>query len=94
MIRIERVFPWVDQDFLRQALVRKYGEVAQTWRGGGNWGWGPEQPAGQLVGRGVALRAVNANWRTNDPDLFGGNNSRPQINITLTLIDTNWPGGK
>ncbi|MEK6597789.1 MAG: DUF4852 domain-containing protein [Gemmatimonadota bacterium] len=94
MIRIERVFPWVDQGFLRQALVRKYGEVAQTWRGGGHWGWGPEQPGGQLVGRGVALRAVNANWRTNDPDLFGGNNSRPQVNITLTLVDTNWPGGK
>ena len=94
MITVERVFPWVDPDYLRQALVKKYGEVAQTWRGGGHWGWGPEQPAGQLVGRGVALRAVNANWRTNDPDLFGGNNSRPQINITLTLIDTNWPGGK
>jgi len=90
-IRIERVFPWMDQDVFRNALVQKYGPVADAQNGGGfTLGWGPKVPVELLYDRSGPPYALTAEYLTNDDYMSRGMNALPQIRVVLSLVDASW----
>jgi hypothetical protein len=90
-IRIERVFPWMDEDVFRKALVQKYGPVADAQGGSGfTLGWGPQVPVELLYDRSGPPYALTAAYLTNDDYMSRGMNALPQIRVVLSLVDASW----
>jgi hypothetical protein len=92
MITIERVFPWVEADVFRRALVRKYGPVATAQGGlGASWSWGPEIPLPPATaGAGGHLMALTGSWAEVDDFERRSGNAIPHIRLTLRLFDAAW----
>jgi hypothetical protein len=82
-IRIERVFPWLDGELFRRTMVARYGPV--TAARGAQLAWGPP-----VDGRFGAFNALTASYATNDAFMSGALNSRPDVRITLLLVDAAW----
>ncbi|MEO7218114.1 MAG: hypothetical protein ABI026_07965 [Gemmatimonadaceae bacterium] len=90
-IRIERVFPWMDSEVFRAALVKKYGPVAGAQNGTGlTLGWGPQIPPELLYDRSGPPYALTAQYVTNNDYMSRGLNELPQIRVILSLVDASW----
>jgi hypothetical protein len=94
-IRIERVFPWMDSEVFRAALVKKYGAVAGAQNAGGlTLGWGPQIPPELLYDRSGPPNALTAQYVTNDDYMSRGLNALPRIRVILSLVDASWAKAK
>jgi hypothetical protein len=82
-IRIERVFDWLDGELFRRTMVSKYGPVSAAR--GGQLAWGPA-----VDGKFGAFNALTASYATNDDFIGSALNSRPDVRITLLLVDAAW----
>jgi len=90
-IRVERVFPWLEQEAFRAPLVRKYGPVS---RAGGNGsyalGWGLPLDSTYAFDRSGPGTAITARYETNDDFFSLANNALPKIRVVLELVDAAW----
>lgn len=94
-IRIERVFPYVEAELFRRALVQKYGPVSAASQGVGfSLGWGPD------VDRAVAYdvsgphSALTAHYVVNDDFMSRGLNRAADVRVVLQLADAAWIAGR
>lgn len=92
MVRVQRLFPWLDLNRFRQALVGKYGPVDASRGGYGMMlGWGAEVDGRWLGGQarsGIhALRAVAADETSLDERM---GNRIGDLLLTLELTDVDW----
>jgi hypothetical protein len=94
-IRIERVFPWMDQEVFRKALVQKYGPVAGAHDGSGFiLGWGPQVAPDLLYDRSGPPYALTAQYMSDDDYMSRGMNALPKIRVVLSLVDAAWATGR
>jgi hypothetical protein len=94
-IRIERVFPWMEEEAFRKALVQKYGPVAGAREGSDyTLGWGPEIAPDLLYDRSGPPNALTAQYMNNDDYMSRGMNALPKIRVVLSLVDAAWAGAK
>jgi uncharacterized protein DUF4852 len=94
-IRVERVFPWMDEEVFRKALVRKYGPVAGAEEAGDYiLGWGPQVAPDLLYDRSGPPYALTAQYVSDDDYMTRGMNALPKIRVVLSLVDAVWAGGK
>lgn len=85
-IRVERLFPPLQADVVRQALVARYGPVASAGGSTGfTLGWGPEVEA-----RFGATRALTASYLRHRSHIGVGTNRIPDIRVVLHLVDAEW----
>lgn len=85
-IRIERLFPPLQADVVRHALVAKYGPVASAGGSSGfTLGWGPE-----VESRFGATRALTASYTRHTTSIGVGTNRIPDIRVVLHLVDAEW----
>lgn len=95
VIRIERVFPWMQEEAFRRSLVEKYGPVAGAREGGGFvLGWGPQVAPDLLYDRSGPPYALTAMYMNNDDYMSRGMNALPQIRVVMSLVDAAWAAGK
>jgi len=88
MVKVERVFHWIDADVFRRALVGKYGPVAQAR--GATWGWGPDIPHQGPNGEAFTVSALTASWSPIDDFERRSGNAIPRIRLTMQLYDAAW----
>ncbi len=90
-IRVERVFPPMDGETFRRALVQKYGPVDGASSGGGlTLGWGPPVDVSLVHDRSGPHVALTARW-----DAAGDYTSRmmgaaQNVKVALQLVDAAW----
>ena len=90
-VRVERVFPWVDAEVFRQALVQKYGPVAGAQSGGGlSLGWGPAVDASLVYDRSGPHTALTASYAEEEDFMSRGLNRAGDIHVVLQLVDAVW----
>ena len=90
-VRIERVFPFVDQETFRSTLVRRYGAVADANGSlGYSLGWGPAVDESLAYDRGGPHTALTAHYATEEDMLSSSLNAAPRIRVTLQLVDAGW----
>lgn len=90
-IRIERVFPWMEADVFRAALVRKYGPVADAKQGSGYaLGWGPQVNPALVYDRSGPATAVAAYYKPESDFIGRSGNALPMIRVVLQLVDARW----
>lgn len=94
-IRVERVFPYLDQEAFRAALVQKYGPVTKAI-GGGTYtlGWGAPLDSSVAFDRSGPGTAITAYYLTNDNLFSRGNNALPKIRVVLELVDAAWSSAR
>lgn len=93
-IRVERVFPWMDEEVFRKALVQKYGPVAGAKEGSDYiLGWGPQVAPDLLYDRSGPPYALTAQYMSDDDYMSRGMNALPKIRVVLSLVDAVWAGG-
>jgi hypothetical protein len=94
-VRIERVFPFIDQEAFRATLVRRYGAVtAADSRGGYALGWGPELDGALAYDRGGPHSALTAHYAEEEDMMSRSLNAAPNIRVTLQLVDAQWASAK
>ena len=76
-VRIERYFPYFHPDVLEKALVKKYGPPS-----GYPMGWGPDVETGR--------KALTATYKQDNNVFTDGLNARPNVSVTLHLVDAAW----
>jgi hypothetical protein len=92
-IRVERVFPWMDEEVFRKTLVQKYGPVAGAQDAGGfTLGWGPPVAPDLLYDRSGPPNALTAQYVSDDDYMSRGLNALPKIRVVLSLVDASWAG--
>lgn len=85
-IRVERLFPPLQAEVVRQALVARYGPVASAGGSSGfTLGWGPEVDA-----RFGATRALTASYMGHRSSIGVGTNRIPDVRVVLHLVDAEW----
>jgi hypothetical protein len=90
-VRIERVFPYIDQESFRATLVRRYGAVtAAADRGGYALGWGPELDAALAYDRAGPRSALTAHYAEEEDMMSRSLNAAPNVRVTLQLVDAVW----
>jgi len=90
-IRVERLFPWVDAEVFRRALVQKYGPVAGAESGSGmSLGWGPAVDARLVYDRSGPHTALTAHWTEDDDFMSRGLNRAADVRVVLQLVDAEW----
>ncbi len=90
-IRIERVFPFIDAETFRQALVQRYGPVADaSQRTGYTLAWGPITDSSTAYLRSGPRNALTATWREDEDMMSRSLNAAPRIRVTLQLTDAAW----
>jgi hypothetical protein len=88
-VRIERLFPSMDSEVFRKALVRKYGPVATARSSLGlALGWGPE--VAPALGLGGARNALLATFAEEEDMMSRSLNRAQDIHVTLQLVDAAW----
>ena len=94
-VRIERVFPFVDQESFRSTLVRRYGPVSGAQDGGGYaLGWGPEVDPALVYDRSGPHTALTASYAEEESMMSRSLNAAPRIRVTLQLVDAGWAAKK
>jgi len=91
-IRVERVFPYVNDEVFRKVLVGRYGAVGDARNLGSSYslGWGPEIDRALLYDRSGPSRALTAHYVDNRDFIARSGNALPQIRIVLHLVDADW----
>jgi hypothetical protein len=90
-VRVERVFPPVDAEVFRRALVQKYGPVAGAGDAGAlTLGWGPAVDAALVYDRAGPHTALTARYAAEEDFLSAGLNRRPDVHVVLQLVDAAW----
>jgi hypothetical protein len=90
-IRVERVFPWVDAEVFRHALVQKYGPVSGAQSGGGlSLGWGPTVDTTLVYDRSGPHTALTAHYGEEEDFMSRGLNRAADIHVVLQLVDAAW----
>jgi hypothetical protein len=94
-VRIERVFPFIDQESFRATLVRRYGAVSGA-SAAGNYalGWGPEVDATLAYDRSGPHTALSAFYDIEEDLMSSALNAAPKIRVTLQLVDAPWAAAK
>jgi Domain of unknown function (DUF4852) len=92
LIRIERVFSWLNREAFRRAMTTKYGPVVSATDAGSDFslGWGPEVSGPFVYSQSGPHTALIAYYTPNDSYLSRGLNSLPKIRIVLQLADVQW----
>lgn len=91
MIRIERLFPFVDGEVFRRALVQRYGEVAEAKQTVGyTLGWGAAMDSASVLDRSGPRTPLIASYTQDDDFMSRGLNAIPRIRVTLQLTDAAW----
>ncbi len=89
-IRVERVFPYMDQEVFRSTLVKKYGPVTRAAQAGATLGWGPAFDSSLVASGALPGTAITA-WYLKNESLFGQSlNSLPRTRVVLELVDAAW----
>jgi hypothetical protein len=92
MILVSRTFGWMQGEVFRDAMVKRYGPVADARSGGSSYtlGWGPETDYRLAYDRMGIKRALTASW-TQVQDFMGrSGNALADIRIDLQLTDAKW----
>lgn len=90
-IRVERVFPWLEQEAFRAPLVRKYGPVGKATAGSSYaLGWGAPLDSSFSFDRSGPGTAITARYEANDDPYSRGGNALPKIRVVLELVDAAW----
>lgn len=90
-IRIERLFPSLNGELVRRALVARYGPVSTAAGSSGIYlGWGPEVTVTSNPDRPVRQRALTASFSAHESFLGRSGNRIPDTKLVLHLIDADW----
>jgi hypothetical protein len=90
-IQVARVFPWMEEDVFREALVQRYGPVAGAHDSsiGFVLGWGPTVPAALVYDDSGPQVALTAEYMTNS-SYMGRYSGHPPIRVVMKLVDAGW----
>ena len=90
-IRIERLFPWFDQELFRKALTQKYGPVTNARSGSSfSLGWGPPIDSALVYDRSGPRTALTAHYIVDSDYMRRSGNALENIRLVLTLVDAAW----
>jgi hypothetical protein len=90
-VRVERVFPPVDPEVFRHALVQRYGPVVGAASAGAlTLGWGPAVDQSLVYDRSGPHTALTARYSAEEDLMSLGMNSVPDIHVVLQLVDAAW----
>ena len=90
-IRIERLFPPMDGETVRKALVSRYGPVTSaTGSRGFTLGWGPEVVVGTSANGPIRQPALIASFAAHESFMSRGSNRIPDTRVVLHLVDAAW----
>lgn len=94
-VRIERVFPFVNQESFRATLVRRYGPVAEASDAGSySLGWGPPVDGKAANTSSGPHTALTARYDIDDDMMRSALNAAPRVRVTLQLVDAGWTAAK
>lgn len=87
-IRIERLFPPMDGETVRKALVARYGAVTKAVGGNGfTIGWGPEVVIGRSANGPIRQPTLLASFSAHESFMSRGANRIPDTSLILHLTD-------
>lgn len=90
-IRIERLFPPMDGETVRKALVARYGPVGSaTGRNGFTLGWGPDVVVGSSTNGPIHQPTLLATFAAHESFMGRGTNRIPDTRVVLHLVDAAW----
>lgn len=90
-IRVERLFPSMNGEAVRQALVARYGPVTSAVGGNGfTLGWGPEVVVGKSANGPIRQPTLLASFAAHESFMGRGTNRIPDTRVVLHLVDVEW----
>ncbi len=90
-IRIERLFPSMDGETVRKALVAKYGPVTTASGSRGfTLGWGPDVVVGRTANGPIQQATLLASFGAHESFMSRGTNRIPDTRVVLHLVDVEW----